>query len=72
MRKMRPRLELQNAAGEEEAAMPLYEFYCPHCREEVSMTLTVKEREQGAKCPKCRRGLEPRMATFFSKTSKKS
>ena len=52
--------------------MPLYEFYCPHCREEVSMTLTVKERGEGAKCPKCRRALEPRMATFYSKTSKKS
>jgi putative FmdB family regulatory protein len=53
--------------------MPLYEFYCPRCREEVSMTLTIKEREQGgAQCPKCRQALEPRMAPFYSKTSKKS
>lgn len=53
--------------------MPLYEFYCPHCRQEISMTLTVKERaEGGSKCPKCQRDLEPRMATFYSKTSKKS
>lgn len=53
--------------------MPLYEFYCPHCRQEISLTLTVKERaEGGSKCPKCRRDLEPLMATFYSKTSKKS
>jgi putative FmdB family regulatory protein len=56
-----------------DVAMPLYEFYCPQCRQEVSMTLTVKERaEGGSKCPNCRRDLEPRMATFYSKTSKKS
>jgi len=53
--------------------MPLYEFFCPQCRKEVSMTLTVKERESGsAKCPDCRKDLEPVMATFYSKTSKKS
>ena len=53
--------------------MPLYEFFCPRCRKDVSITLTVKERERGsAKCPVCRGDLEPRMATFYSKTSKKS
>jgi len=39
----------------------------------VSLILTVKERESGnAKCPDCRGSLEPVMATFYSKTSKKS
>ncbi len=53
--------------------MPLYAFWCPRCRKEVSMTLTVKEREGGsARCPECKSPLEPRMATFFSKTSRKS
>ena len=53
--------------------MPLYEFRCPRCKKELSMTLTVKERESGvAKCPDCRAVLEPLMATFYSKTSKKS
>lgn len=53
--------------------MPLYEFRCPRCRKEVSMTLTVKEREGGnVHCPECRTRLEPLMATFFSKTSRKS
>ncbi len=53
--------------------MPLYEFMCPRCQKEVSMTLTVKERESGsAKCPKCRGELQPVMASFYSKTSKKS
>lgn len=53
--------------------MPVYEFFCPRCQKQVSMTLTVKEREGGpAKCPECRGDLEPVMATFYSKTSKKS
>ena len=53
--------------------MPLYEFMCPRCNKQLSMTLTVKERESGGvKCPDCRGKLEPLMATFYSKTSKKS
>jgi len=53
--------------------MPLYEFWCPQCRKEHSMTLTVKERETSPPpCPQCRGRLEPVMATFFSKTSRKS
>jgi len=53
--------------------MPLYEFFCSRCRKEVALTLTVKERESGkAKCPDCRGEVEPLMATFYSKTSRKS
>jgi putative FmdB family regulatory protein len=53
--------------------MPLYEFLCPRCQKEVALTLTFKERESGdAKCPDCRTKLEPVMAPFFSKTSRKS
>ncbi len=53
--------------------MPLYEFFCPRCRKELSMTLSVKEREgTEVKCPECRSVLEPLMASFFSKTSRKS
>jgi putative FmdB family regulatory protein len=53
--------------------MPLYQYLCPRCHKEVSLTLTVKERESGsAKCPECRTALEPLMATFYSKTSRKS
>ena len=52
--------------------MPLYEFLCPRCQKEVALTLSVKERERGAKCPECKTTLEPLMATFFSKTSRKS
>lgn len=53
--------------------MPLYEYECPRCEKEVALTLTVKERERGeATCPECRSRLEPRMASFFSKTSRKS
>jgi putative FmdB family regulatory protein len=53
--------------------MPLYEFYCSRCKKEVALTLTIKERESGtARCPECRGALEPLLATFYSKTSKKS
>ncbi len=54
--------------------MPSYEFYCPKCSKEVSLTLTISERERGEyKCPSCgSKDLEPLMGTFFSKTSRKS
>jgi len=54
--------------------MPLYEFYCDKCQKEVSMTLSISEREKGAaKCPECgSRDLRPLVGTFFSKTSRKS
>jgi len=54
--------------------MPLYEFLCEKCQKEVALTMTIKEREAGsARCPECGgSGLQPLMATFYSKTSKKS
>ncbi len=53
--------------------MPLYEFYCDKCKREISMTLTISEREKGAACPKCgSRDLRPLLGTFFTQTSKKS
>jgi len=54
--------------------MPHYEFYCEKCKKEVSMTLTIGERERGEyKCPECNgKKLQPLMGTFFSKTSRKS
>ena len=63
----------QASLREEGRRMPLYEFYCAKCKKELSMTLTVRERERGeVKCPDCQGTLEPLMATFYSKTSKKS
>jgi len=58
----------------EETAMPLYEFFCEKCQKEVALTMTIREREAGsARCPECGgSGLQPLMATFYSKTSKKS
>jgi putative FmdB family regulatory protein len=53
--------------------MPVYEFHCERCRKELTLTLTVKERESGAPaCPHCGGPLEPVMAAFYSKTSRKS
>ena len=57
----------------EEGAMPLYQYYCPTCKQEISITQTIREHERGGTCPTCgNRDLEPRLATFFSKTSRKS
>ncbi len=54
--------------------MPLYEFYCADCQKEVSIVLTMKEREEGNfACPVCKgKNLESRLTGFFAKTSRKS
>ena len=54
--------------------MPLYEFYCDRCKKEVSLTLSMSEKEKGeAKCPQCGSpDMRPLVAAFFSKTSRKS
>ena len=54
--------------------MPTYEFYCADCKKGITLVLTMKEREGGKfACPKCKgKKLEPLMAGFFAKTSRKS
>jgi putative FmdB family regulatory protein len=54
--------------------MPQYDFHCETCDKEVTLALTFGERERGDfKCPHCGgKNLRPQMATFFSKTSRKS
>jgi putative FmdB family regulatory protein len=53
--------------------MPVYEYHCERCKKDVTLTLTVKEREGGgARCPVCRGALTPLVASFYSKTSRKS
>ena len=54
--------------------MPLYEFFCDKCQKEVSLTLSISEREKGeAQCPHCgSRDMRPQVGTFFPKTSRKS
>ena len=53
--------------------MPHYEFYCEKCEKEVTLTLSIRERERGAyTCPACGgKALRPLMGTFFSQTSRK-
>jgi len=59
---------------ERRRTMPLYEFFCDKCQKEVSLTLSMSQREKGeAKCPQCGSGeMRPLVGTFFSKTSRKS
>jgi putative FmdB family regulatory protein len=54
--------------------MPTYEFHCEDCKKEVTLVLTMKEREEAKfVCPQCQgKKLEPLMAGFFAKTSRKS
>ena len=54
--------------------MPHYEFHCPRCKKEVTLTLSIGQRERGEyECPACQsKNLEPLMGTFFSQTSRKA
>lgn len=54
--------------------MPLYEYFCDRCQREVTLTQSMREREQGgAACPQCGgRDLRQLVGSFFSKTSRKS
>ncbi len=54
--------------------MPHYDFHCEKCRKEVSLTLSMSERERGDyQCPSCGgKALQPLMGAFFSKTSRKA
>jgi len=54
--------------------MPTYEFICTECQREFSVTMSLREREEKPPvCPSCgSTKLEPQMAGFFAKTSRKS
>jgi putative FmdB family regulatory protein len=54
--------------------MPTYEFLCPKCQKEFSVTMTMREREdKKPTCPSCGSAeLESLMGSFFAKTSRKS
>lgn len=54
--------------------MPFYEFHCKKCDRTFGVNLSIKEREEGKiACPTCgSKKVEPLLAPFFAKTSKKS
>ena len=54
--------------------MPLYEYYCETCQREVALAMTISDHDKGgAVCPKYQgRNIRPLLASFFSKTSRKS
>jgi len=59
---------------QEGSVMPHYEFYCEKCEQEVTLTMSIADRERGGyKCPGCgSKALKPLMGTFFSQTSRKA
>ena len=54
--------------------MPTYEFLCPKCQKEFTITMTIRERgEKSPACPTCgSTELEPLISSVFAKTSRKS
>jgi putative FmdB family regulatory protein len=54
--------------------MPLYEYYCPACKQEVTLAMSMSEHDRGAAaCPGCGgRALQPLVGSFFARTSRKS
>jgi putative FmdB family regulatory protein len=55
--------------------MPAYEYTCKDCKKEFTVFLSIKEFEAipKIKCPHCQSdNITRKLATFFTKTSKKS
>jgi putative FmdB family regulatory protein len=54
--------------------MPLYEYFCEHCKKDVTIPMTISQHDKAAAaCPECgAQNLKPLVGAFFSKTSRKS
>ncbi len=53
--------------------MPTYEYLCKDCGHEFERSEHLKEHEAPHKCPNCgSEKVEPKLAEFFAKTSRKS
>jgi putative FmdB family regulatory protein len=54
--------------------MPTYEFLCPKCQKEFTVTMTIRERgEKQPACPHCgSTDLESLFSSIVTKTSRKS
>lgn len=53
--------------------MPTYEYHCPGCKKDLTLTLSLREHDRGAPaCPTCGKPLQPLLGSFFAKTSRKS
>ena len=58
---------------EERSAMPTYEYVCKECGHQFELVERMSEHATAHKCPKCgSEKVEPRVAQFFAKTSRKS
>lgn len=66
------RFAATTAAGR--MSMPTYEFLCPKCQKEFTVTMTIRERgEKQPACPTCgSTDLESVFSSVVTKTSRKS
>lgn len=54
--------------------MPQYEYFCPTCKREVTIPMSIGAHDRGdIACPTCGgKNLESRVSSFFCTTSRKS
>jgi len=56
-----------------ECPMPTYEYRCKDCAHEFERVEHLSEHEGAHRCPKCgSENVEPVVAEFYAKTSRKS
>jgi putative FmdB family regulatory protein len=67
-------MRLPEIQGPGETAMPTYEYRCKQCGKTFERSEHVAEHEKShPQCPKCHSTqVEPVLADFYAKTSKKS
>lgn len=44
--------------------MPIYEYYCPKCKQKFEKMRPVSQATEGAPCPSCHEMAERKLSTF--------
>lgn len=48
--------------------MPIYEYFCPHCKAEFELRRSFSQADATALCPDCRSEAQKLMSSFACKT----
>jgi len=46
--------------------MPIYQYYCPECKEKFELLRRISQLEEPASCPKCKRSSTKILSKFAS------